>query len=198
MCDAGCCRSFTPISRTPATSRPLRSSISAMRTNVAPSWDRAQPFAFSPHGRDQYHLGHRARMTARASTLPDELRPIYTPSGSDSTSLDEVIELVLAMAARLPRRSRMVMPRRYRPSFGLSWPITATALSRGTDRRRFPYRTGTSLARRWIATACGLGRFFVTEDHLVVAGSEADWWISIPEDRAQRSPRPGPDDAGRS
>ena len=80
-------------------------------TNVAPSWDRAQPFRILGHnGEINTIWGNRARMTARAATLPDELQPIFTPSGSDSTSLDEVIELLARNGRTVAEAVRMVMP----------------------------------------------------------------------------------------
>ena len=38
--------------------------------------------------------GNRGRMDARAATIPQECHPILTKDGSDSTSLDEVVELL--------------------------------------------------------------------------------------------------------
>ena len=61
-------------------------------TNVLPSWERAQPFRCLAHnGEINTIWGNRARMEARAATLPLDMYPILTQGGSDSTSLDEII-----------------------------------------------------------------------------------------------------------
>ena len=47
-------------------------------TNVAPSWDRAQPLRILSHnGEINTIWGNRARMDARAKTNPDELQPMF-------------------------------------------------------------------------------------------------------------------------
>ena len=49
-------------------------------TNVAPSWDRAQPLRTLAHnGEINTVWGNRARMDARAATIPDDLKPIFSP-----------------------------------------------------------------------------------------------------------------------
>ena len=64
-------------------------------TNVAPSWDRAQPLRMLAHnGEINTVWGNRGRMEARAATIPAECHPILTKDGSDSTSLDEVVVLM--------------------------------------------------------------------------------------------------------
>src|SRR5579875_628903 len=80
-------------------------------TNVAPSWDRAQPLRMIGHnGEINTIWGNRARMDARAATLPDELKPIYTADGSDSTSLDEAIEQLTRNGRTVAESVRMVLP----------------------------------------------------------------------------------------
>ena len=143
-------------------------------TNVAPSWDRAQPFRVLGHnGEINTIWGNRARLTARAATLPAELQPVYTPSGSDSTSLDEVIELLSRNGRTVAEAVRMVMPPAGagRHSAFLAYhgdciePWDGPAALAFTDG----HLIGAALDRNGLRPC----RFFVTEDHLVVAGSEA-------------------------
>jgi glutamate synthase (NADPH/NADH) large chain len=143
-------------------------------TNVAPSWDRAQPFRILGHnGEINTIWGNRARMTARAATLPDNLRPIFTPSGSDSTSLDEIIELLAHNGRTVAESVRMVIPPAGtgRHSAFLAYhgdciePWDGPAAVAFTDG----HLIGAALDRNGLRPC----RFFITEDQLVVAGSEA-------------------------
>ncbi len=161
-------------------------------TNVAPSWDRAQPFRILGHnGEINTIWGNRARMTARAATLPDELRPIYTPSGSDSTSLDEVIELLARNGRNVAEAVRMVMPPADtgRHSAFLAYhgdciePWDGPAALSFTDG----HLIGAALDRNGLRPC----RFFVTEDHLVVAGSEAGL-VDLDPEKIVHSGRLGP------
>jgi len=161
-------------------------------TNVAPSWDRAQPFRVLGHnGEINTIWGNRARMTARAATLPDELRPIFTPSGSDSTSLDEVIELLARNGRTVAEAVRMVMPPADtgRHSAFLAYngdciePWDGPAAVSFTDG----HLIGAALDRNGLRPC----RFFVTEDHLVVAGSEAGL-VDLDPERVVHSGRLGP------
>ena len=161
-------------------------------TNVAPSWDRAQPFRILGHnGEINTIWGNRARMTARAATLPDELRPIFTPSGSDSTSLDEVIELLARNGRNVAEAVRMVMPPADtgRHSAFLAYhgdciePWDGPAAVSFTDG----HLIGAALDRNGLRPC----RFFLTEDHLVVAGSEAGL-VDLDPEKIVHSGRLGP------
>ena len=161
-------------------------------TNVAPSWDRAQPFRILGHnGEINTIWGNRARMTARAATLPDELRPIFTPSGSDSTSLDEVIELLARNGRTVAEAVRMVMPPgdTGRHSAFLEYngdciePWDGPAAVSFTDG----HLIGAALDRNGLRPC----RFFVTEDHLIVAGSEAGL-VDLDPEKIVHSGRLGP------
>jgi glutamate synthase (NADPH/NADH) large chain len=161
-------------------------------TNVAPSWDRAQPFRILGHnGEINTIWGNRARMTARAATLPDDLRPIFTPSGSDSTSLDEVIELLARNGRTVAEAVRMVMPPgdTGRHSAFLAYhgdciePWDGPAAVSFTDG----HLIGAALDRNGLRPC----RFFVTEDHLIVAGSEAGL-VDLDPEKIVHSGRLGP------
>jgi glutamate synthase (ferredoxin) len=65
-------------------------------TNTLPDWRLAQPFRMLAHnGEINTVTGNRAWMRAREAELPDELRPVVWPEGSDSASLDNVLELLV-------------------------------------------------------------------------------------------------------
>jgi glutamate synthase (NADPH/NADH) large chain len=80
-------------------------------TNVLPSWNRAQPFRTLAHnGEINTIWGNRARMEARAATLPLDLYPVLTEGGSDSTSLDEIVELLAHNGRTVGEAVRMMVP----------------------------------------------------------------------------------------
>ncbi|MGB7134736.1 MAG: glutamate synthase large subunit [Acidobacteriaceae bacterium] len=174
MCDARLLPEFYPDLADLCFVTPFALFHQRYATNVAPSWDRAQPFRILGHnGEINTIWGNRARMTARAATLPDHLRPIFTPSGSDSTSLDEVIELLARNGRTVAESVRMVIPPAGagKHSAFLAYhgdciePWDGPAAVSFTDG----HLIGAALDRNGLRPC----RFFVTEDRLVVAGSEA-------------------------
>ena len=65
-------------------------------TNTMPDWRLAQPFRMLAHnGEINTVTGNRAWMRARETELPVGLRPVVWPEGSDSASLDNVVELLV-------------------------------------------------------------------------------------------------------
>jgi len=88
----------------------LRSSISATRPTCCRRGPLLSLFACWAQRRDQHHLGNRARMEARAATLPLDVYPVLTEGGSDSTSLDEIVELLAHNGRTVAEAVRMVVP----------------------------------------------------------------------------------------
>ncbi len=144
-------------------------------TNVAPSWDRAQPLRMLAHnGEINTVWGNRARMDARAATFPEEVKPVFTPDGSDSTSLDETVELLARSGRTVAESLRMLIPPahtvkprsaffKYAADCAEPWDgPAAIAFADG-------YLVGAILDRNGLRPC----RYFVTEDDLVVLGSEA-------------------------
>ena len=80
-------------------------------TNTLPTWHRAQPGRSLAHnGEINTVWGNRARMIARDSTLPVECKPVLTQGGTDSTSLDEAIELLSRNGRTLAESIRILLP----------------------------------------------------------------------------------------
>ncbi len=191
MCDARLLPEFYPDLADERFRTPFALFHQRYATNVAPSWDRAQPFRILGHnGEINTIWGNRARMNARGATLPDELRPIYTPSGSDSTSLDEVIELLTRNGRTVAESVRMVMPpANAGNSAFLAYhgdciePWDGPAAISFTDG----HLIGAALDRNGLRPC----RFFVTEDNLIVAGSEAGL-VDLDPERIVHSGRLGP------
>ncbi len=161
-------------------------------TNVLPSWERAQPFRTLAHnGEINTIWGNRARMEARAATLPLDVYPVLTQGGSDSTSLDEIVELLAHNGRTVGEAVRMVVPPANpgnRSSFlqysgDCMEPWDGPAALAFTDGRQ----VGAILDRNGLRPC----RFALDDTGLVVVGSEAGL-VDMDPDRIIHSGRLGP------
>ncbi len=143
-------------------------------TNVLPSWSRAQPFrALAHNGEINTIWGNRARMEARAATLPLDLHPVLSEGGSDSTSLDEIVELLANNGRTVGEAVRMLVPPAnpgnsssfLQYSGDIMEPWDGPAALAFTDG----HQVGAILDRNGLRPC----RYAVDEQGLVVAGSEA-------------------------
>ena len=160
-------------------------------TNTLPAWHRAQPGRKLAHnGEINTVWGNRARMAARDSTLPVECKPVLTQGGTDSTSLDEAIELLSQNGRTIAESVRMLLPPaghqtssfiQYHADCSEPWDgPAAIAFSDGTV-------VGVALDRNGLRPC----RFAVTRDGLVVAGSEAGL-VDLDPEEVTHSGRLGP------
>ncbi|WP_415950933.1 glutamate synthase large subunit [Streptomyces sp. KLOTTS4A1] len=161
---------------------------SRFSTNTFPSWPLAHPYRFVAHnGEINTVKGNRNWMRARESQLASDLFggkdlerifPVCTPDASDSASFDEVLELLHLGGRSLPHSVLMMIPE--------AWENHA---SMDPARRAF-YQYHSTLMEPWDGPACvtftdgtqvgavldrnGLrpGRYWVTDEGLVVLGSE--------------------------
>ncbi|MDT7814875.1 MAG: hypothetical protein QOJ42_4791 [Acidobacteriaceae bacterium] len=161
-------------------------------TNVLPSWDRAQPLRTLAHnGEINTVWGNRGRMDARAATIPAECHPILSEDGSDSTSLDEVVELLARNGRSVAEAVRMLLPPagRQRESAFLRYHADCVEPWDGPAALAFAdgHLVGVALDRNGLRPC----RFFLTEDALVVAGSEAGL-VDLDPERIIHSGRLGP------
>lgn len=161
---------------------------SRFSTNTFPSWPLAHPFRFVAHnGEINTARGNRNWMRAREATLESELipgdlsrlYPICDPEGSDTASLDEVLELLHLGGRELPHAVMMMIPEAWENNDVMD------------PARRAFYEFHSSIMEPWDGPACvcftdgtqigavldrnGLrpGRFWITDDGLVVLASEA-------------------------
>ena len=96
-------------------------------TNTLPQWRLAQPFRYLAHnGEINTIRGNRSWANARASklrspVLPElnELLPLVSQTGSDSMSLDNMLELLIAGGIDVFRAMRMLMP----PAWQNTWEL---------------------------------------------------------------------------
>ncbi len=175
-------------------------------TNTLPNWSMAQPFRVVAHNGEINTLqGNRNWMRAREPELSSELwgeriaslKPVVQPGGSDSFSLDNVVEL-LALSGRDVLQSMMMtvpeawenMPlmdvtRRafYEYHACLTEPWDGPAALTFTDGRI----VGAALDRNGLRPA----RYVITGDGLVVMGSEVGL-IEVEEATVAKKGRLGP------
>ncbi|MYT70487.1 MULTISPECIES: glutamate synthase large subunit [unclassified Streptomyces] len=163
---------------------------SRFSTNTFPSWPLAHPYRFVAHnGEINTVKGNRNWMRARESQLASELFgssqatldrifPICTPDASDSASFDEVLELLHLGGRSLPHSVLMMIPEAWENHDSMD------------PARRAFYQYHSTMMEPWDGPACvtftdgvqvgavldrnGLrpGRYWVTDDGLVVLGSE--------------------------
>ncbi|MEM9608751.1 MAG: glutamate synthase large subunit [Actinomycetota bacterium] len=160
---------------------------SRFSTNTFPSWPLAHPYRYIAHNGEINTLkGNRNWMRARealmrSDVLPgdlDRIFPILTADGSDTASFDECLELLHLAGRSLPHAVLMMIPE--------AWENHETM---DPGRRAF-YEYHASLMEAWDGPALvaftdgavigavldrnGLrpGRYWVTDDGLVVLGSE--------------------------
>ena len=161
-------------------------------TNTTPAWHRAQPGRMLAHnGEINTVWGNRARMEARYSTLPPECQPILTKDGTDSTSLDETVELLTRNGRTIAEAVRILLPPAVtsRTSAFLEYhrdtaePWDGPAALGFTDGRY----VGAALDRNGLRPC----RYAFTADGLVVAGSEAGL-VDLDPEQVVHSGRLGP------
>jgi glutamate synthase (NADPH/NADH) large chain len=92
---------------------------SRFSTNTFPTWERAHPYRRIAHNGEINTLrGNQTWMRARESLLASEafgehiadFKPIIRPGGSDSASLDNVVDLLVASGRSLPQVMMMLVP----------------------------------------------------------------------------------------
>ncbi|MBU6242812.1 MAG: glutamate synthase subunit alpha, partial [Acidobacteria bacterium] len=176
---------------------------SRFSTNTFPSWPLAHPYRYIAHnGEINTVKGNRNWMAARETLLVSKLIPgdiarlfpIVDPDGSDSASLDEVLELLYLSGRSLPHAMLMMIPEAWENHASIS------------EKRRDFYQFHASLMEPWDGPACvtftdgkqigavldrnGLrpSRYWVTSDGLVVLASEVGV-LDIAQERIVRKGR---------
>ncbi len=161
-------------------------------TNVAPSWDRAQPLRTLAHnGEINTVWGNRARMDARDATLPEELKPILSANGSDSTSLDETVELLSHNGRTIAEAVRLMLPPAQFHAQSAFFAYNEDCVEHWDGPAALSFTDGRLIGAALDRNGLRPCRFFVTEDDLVVVGSEAGL-VDFDPERVIHSGRLGP------
>ncbi|PWB57388.1 MAG: glutamate synthase large subunit [Nitrosomonadales bacterium] len=169
-------------------------------TNTWPEWRLAQPFRYLAHNGEINTLrGNRSWSRAREHTFAtphipdmDDVRPIVSMTGSDSYSMDNMLEGLIMGGVSLFRALRLMVP-----------PAWQNVQTMDPDLRAF-YEYNSMHMEPWDGPAgmvltdgrygvCALdrnglrpARFVVTKDRHVTIASEIGVWPYKPEDVVQK------------
>ena len=169
---------------------------SRFSTNTFPSWPLAHPYRMIAHnGEINTVMGNRNWMRARESMLTSDLipgdmsrlYPICTPGASDSASFDEVLELLHLGGRELPHAVLMMIPEAWEnhaemdPARRAFYEFHATIMEPWDGPANVSFTDGTVIGAVLDRNGLRPGRFWVTDDGLVVLGSEAGVLDIAPE-----------------
>ncbi len=160
---------------------------SRFSTNTFPSWPLAQPFRMIAHnGEINTVKGNRNWMAARQGMLSSELLgdlepllPVCTPGGSDSGSFDEVLELLHLAGRSLPHAIMMMIPEPWEnhgqmdPATRAFFEYHSTLMEPWDGPAAMTFTDGTLIGAVQDRNGLRPGRYWVTEDGLVVCASES-------------------------
>ncbi|HVX07102.1 glutamate synthase large subunit [Humibacter sp.] len=155
-------------------------------TNTFPSWPLAQPFRMIAHnGEINTVQGNRNWMRARQSQLRSELLgdlkplyPIVTPGASDSASFDEVVELLTLSGRSLPHAVMMMVPEAWEkqteidPARRAFYEYHSMLMEPWDGPAALVFTDGSLVGATLDRNGLRPGRYLVTDDGLVVLGSE--------------------------
>ena len=161
-------------------------------TNVLPSWHRAQPLrALAHNGEINTIWGNRARMEARAATLPLELHPVLSEGGSDSTSLDEIVEMLSHNGRTVAEAVRMLLPPANPGNSSAFLQYSGDCMEPWDGPAALAFTDGVQVGAILDRNGLRPCRFAVDDRGLVVAGSEAGL-VDMDPERIVHSGRLGP------
>jgi glutamate synthase (NADPH/NADH) large chain len=161
---------------------------SRFSTNTFPSWPLAHPFRFIAHnGEINTVKGNRNWMRAREALLasdkfPGDLKrlfPICDPDASDSASFDEVLELLHLGGRSLPHSVLMMIPEAWENHGEMDarrrafYEFHSTVMEPWDGPANMVFTDGTQVGAVLDRNGLRPGRFWVTDEGLVIYGSEA-------------------------
>ncbi|MSR21628.1 MAG: glutamate synthase large subunit [Gemmatimonadetes bacterium] len=156
-------------------------------TNTLPNWKLAQPFRMLGHnGEINTLVGNRNWMKAREQELTSpvwgdelaELLPVVWPGGSDSASLDEVLELLVISGRDVLHAIRMLVPEAWEndpdmdPQLRAFYEYHACLMEPWDGPGNLAITDGVIAAAAMDRNGLRPARYKVTRDGLVVCGSE--------------------------
>ncbi|MFO8156042.1 MAG: glutamate synthase large subunit [Pseudomonadota bacterium] len=164
-------------------------------TNTWPQWRLAQPFRYLAHnGEINTVQGNRNWSVARghkfeSPLLPiDEVRPLVNPTGSDSNSLDNMVEALLAGGMDIFRAMRLLVPPAWQNLDNMDPDLRAFYEYSSMHMEPWDGPAGIVLTDGRHA-ACTLdrnglrpARWVVTKDRHITLASEIGVWDYAPED----------------
>ncbi|MFT4938859.1 MAG: glutamate synthase (NADPH/NADH) large chain [Paraglaciecola sp.] len=174
-------------------------------TNTLPKWPLAQPFRFLAHNgeintiRGNRDWAHARRLKFATPLLPDlaDAAPFVNTEGSDSSSLDNMLELFLAGGMDLFRAMRLLVPPAYQNNDTMDDDLRAFYEYNSMHMEPWDGPAGIVMTNgRHVA--CNLdrnglrpARYVITKDNFITLASEVGIWDYLPEDVVEKG-RVGP------
>jgi len=174
-------------------------------TNTSPKWPLAQPFRFLAHnGEINTIAGNRQWAKARsykfATPLIGDLQdaaPFVSETGSDSSSLDNMLELLLMGGMDLYRSMRMLIPPAWQSNPTMDDELRAFYDFNSMHMEPWDGPAGVVMTNGRHA-ACAVdrnglrpARYVVTKDRVITLASEIGIWDYAPDEVAEKG-RVGP------
>ena len=155
-------------------------------TNTLPEWRLAQPFRYLAHnGEINTIQGNRNWALARGHNLEsplipemEHIRPFVTQTGSDSFSLDNMLEVLLAGGMDIFRAMRILIPRAWQNAANMDAEVRAFYEYHSMHMEPWDGPAGIVLTDGRYAACCmdrnGLrpARFVITRDRIMTLASE--------------------------
>jgi glutamate synthase (NADPH/NADH) large chain len=170
---------------------------SRFSTNTFPAWELSHPYRMIAHnGEINTVMGNRNWMRAREALLTSDvipgdlerLFPICTPDASDSASFDEVVELLHLAGRSLPHAMLMMIPEAWENNPHMDqarrdfYAFHSCLMEPWDGPAGVVFTDGTVVGAVLDRNGLRPGRFWVTEDGLVVLASETGV-LDIPQDK---------------
>ncbi|MFD6094796.1 glutamate synthase large subunit [Nocardiopsis flavescens] len=161
---------------------------SRFSTNTFPSWPLAHPFRYVAHnGEINTVKGNRNMMRAREAKLAtdlipgdlDRIFPIVDPDDSDTASFDDALELLHLGGRSLPHAVLMMIPEPWEnhtemdPDVRAFYEYHSTLMEPWDGPASVSFTDGSVVGAVLDRNGLRPGRYWVTEDGLVVLASEA-------------------------
>lgn len=174
-------------------------------TNTSPKWPLAQPFRYLAHnGEINTITGNRQWAKARAykfhaPLLPDlqQAAPFVNETGSDSSSLDNMLEMLLAGGMDLYRAMRLLIPPAWQSNPEMDPELKAFYDFNSMHMEPWDGPAGIVMTNgRHVACAVdrnGLrpSRYVITKDRILTLASEVGIWDYAPDEVIEKG-RVGP------
>ncbi len=174
-------------------------------TNTLPKWPLAQPFRFLAHnGEINTIKGNRDWAMARTGKfatplIPDlkEAAPFVNTEGSDSSSLDNMLELFLAGGMDLFRAMRLLVPPAYQnnntmdPKLRAFYEFNSMHMEPWDGPAGIVLTNGRHVACNLDRNGLRPARYVVTKNGFITLASEVGIWDYEPEDVLEKG-RVGP------
>ena len=174
---------------------------SRFSTNTFPAWWLAHPFRYVAHNGEINTLrGNRNWMRARYGSLQSEvfgdelakMYPILTESGSDSATLDNMIQFLAVNGRSLPHTMLMAVPEAWQnntqmdPDLRAFYEYHACLMEPWDGPASISFTNGTIIGATLDRNGLRPSRYYVTKDDLVIMASEVGVIPVAPERVARK------------